>query len=612
MKFSTCQHLLLGLLSGLLLSGCSQSTTNTVDAEPAPVSHKVILDDRRYLLSLPPSFDKTKSYKLLLAFHGSGSNSRQMHQMASFARYSDDYIVVYPQSKVEEWNEGCECNKPHRLGVDDLGFVDKVIADVSGKYAIESGEVYAAGFSQGGLFTQNLLCNRAETFKAIASVGAPMSKPLSQSCELTQPTSFMMVHGKADAVLPYRGKPKGNFALLGSEQAIELIAEKNKSLSQPLHKTDGNVEQKAFWNGQQKTHLYAIDGGKHHWSHPGFNTSKMILDFFDSAHRPELPLHSTFVNVEGTRLHVRIMGEDNGKPAVVMLSGPNKNFHADSAWFALIQQRLAQQYKVIVIDRPGNGFSEFDENTSYRAFSDKLHQALLGLDVKEVVFAGFASANISLVEYLQRYGNGGPVQVKGMLWIDPDVLMPYSIAFYQDYPVTFYREKRQQLLPHLATGAWTERTLKKLAEEREEVVKLVDNSMAEMMDWAYFDALSQQRILVDRQQTRAIEIANYYDDLAAMTAFEFITHIPVSVIDSDFEKGQIKAFPDAAEKLTRWMEEGTAWSKLVAEKSGGQYIPLENATHMVPFEHPETIVTALEQLMNHRGIPRLTERARAN
>lgn len=588
----------------MLLSGCNQTTANSPNGlndsnQSIPASTQtIVVDDRRYDLTLPAGYSADKSYKLLLAFHGSGSNSRQMRTMSKFERYSDEYIVAYPKSKIEEWNEGCDCNKAHRLGVDDLGFVDKMLADINANYSITSGEVYAAGFSQGGLFVQNLLCHRSEVFKAIATVGAPMSLPLAQRCEISQPTSYVMIHGKGDRVLPYQGLSHPRFAMIGAEQAIETLAAKNQSLKTPLKKQVGVAQLTAFWNGKQKTQLYSIAKGKHRWSHSGFDTTKTVLDFFASAHKPELPEQSKLVEVDGTALHVRVMGKNHSdKPTVVLLSGPNKNFHADSAWFALLQNYLAKDYKVVAVDRPGNVFSGFAEQTDYLGFADKLHQVLVKLGEKHVVFAGFASANITLVEYERRYGHSEQVKLSGMLWIDPDVLLPYSIAFYQDYPVTFYRDKLAQLMPHLASGAWTERTLKKLEEEREQVKGLIATSFKKDMDWSYFDLASQQRLLTDRQQTRAIEIARYFTDLEAMKSFDYITSVPVSVIDSDFEAAQIEAFPDAAEKMTRWMEEGTQWSKMVAEKSGGAYIPLENAEHLVTFQHPQVIAEALSQLI---------------
>ncbi len=591
--------LLLLAFTGLLV-GCNQTAAVTKEAPHSKGPSKVLkleVNNRRYELALPQGYEPTKPYKLLLAFHGSGSNSREMRSMTAFHQYSDEYIIAYPKSQTEDWNEGCDCNKPHRLGVDDLGFVDAVLADIKQHYRIAPGETYAVGFSQGGLFAQNLLCRRSDVFKAVASVASPMSLPLAQKCELATPTSYLMVHGKQDRVLPFAGLEHPRFALIGAQQALALIAEKNASLAKPLIKRSQGVEMTAYWNGQQKTVLYAVEQGRHRWSHQDFATTQVVLDFFASAHTPELPEHSKLIDVDGIKLHVRTMGQSNGKPTVVLLSGPNTNFHGDSAWFALLQNYLAKHYKVLAIDRPGNAWSDFDATTSYRRFAGQLHRALNLLGEQEVVFVAFASSNITMVSYQQQFGTGEGVQTKGMLWIDPDTLEPFSLALYQDHPVSFYKQRIAELLPHIAKGAWTERSKAKLLAERKAAEHMVPQSLRSRMDWDYFDLVSQQRLLIERQQSRALEIAHYYDDLTAMQDFRWITTTPVSVIDSDFELEQIAAAPQHKDKLTRWMKDASRWSELVAQHSGGQYIALSHAKHLVPLQNPQAIATALEPLM---------------
>ncbi len=64
------------------------------------------------------------------------------------------------------------------------------------------------------------------------------------------------------------------------------------------------------------------------------------------------------------------------QPVLILLSGPNQNYHADSAWFALLQPLLAQHYQVHAIDRLGNGWSDDDEDLSYRRFADDLARLL--------------------------------------------------------------------------------------------------------------------------------------------------------------------------------------------------------------------------------------------
>ena len=193
------QFRLIFILFAIMLTACgggSKSTTGTVVTPGGGTTNNVILGSRSYILALPAGFEADKAYKLLLAFHGSGGSSAGMQQLAGFEQLSGDYILAYPQSEQVEWNEGCGCNIAHRLGADDLGFVDQVIADIAKKYRLQPGEVYAAGFSQGGLFTQNLACNRSEVFKAVAVVAAPMSKQLAEDCYPSQPVSVMMVIAK--------------------------------------------------------------------------------------------------------------------------------------------------------------------------------------------------------------------------------------------------------------------------------------------------------------------------------------------------------------------------------------------------------------------------------
>lgn len=586
------------LVGVILLSACNQSLSKQVEAVKSN-SQNVMLNERSYVLALPQNYRADKNYKLLLAFHGSGGSGKNMQNIAAFERLSDDYIVVYPNAKVEEWNDGCQCNKTHRLGINDLDFVDKLIVDVTSRHSVDIGQIYAAGFSQGGLFAQNLLCNRSEVFKGIASVASPMSVQLSESCKIQNPTSYMMVHGKKDNVLPFKGMKHQRFGLISAKKAIGLLAKQNGSLAKPLIKNDEKgVELSAYWNGSEKTHLYAIEQGAHHWTFDGFDTSNKVLDFFASSNTPELPKYSQLVTVDDGRIHVRTMGEQaageqRSKPTIVLLSGPNKYFHADSAWFVRVQQQLAKQYKVRAIDRPGNGWSDFDETTSYVGFVDKLYQTLVALDETEVIFVTFSSGNTTASLFEKKYSQNSKIKLEGMVWIDPDIFLPHSIAMYQDYPVTFYRKNLAKLMPHLETGAWTERTMKKLVAEREEIQTL---TQGKSMDWGYYDAISQQRLLIDRQQTRSLEIAHYHDDLNAVANLDLIEQIPVSVIDSDFELEQIKDSPDKTATMTQWMEEGTVWAKLVARKSKGQYIEVSNAHHLVPLQHPDVIVDAVKWL----------------
>ena len=587
--------LVLVALAVLMMVGCGDGGSEQGD------SNLMKLGERSYLLVLPANYQPEREYKLLLAFHGSGGTSKNMQDMAGFSRYSNDYIFAYPQAGTVEWNEGCNCNIAHRLGIDDLTFVDTVIADIKAKHRIKAGEIYAAGYSQGGLFTQNLACNRSATFKAFAVVAAPMSYQLSLNCAPEQPVSIMMVMGEDDSVLPYNGLPDRNFGLVSAPGAISRFAGLNNSLPLAQQQTLAaeQVELLSYSNGRQKAELFSIKQGQHQWQFSQFDTSAEILQFFQQLDSPRLPKASRLVQVGDKRLHVRLMGEQHAGPAVVLLAGPNENYHSDSAWFALLQPLLAEKYRVYSIDRLGNGFSDTADELSYRRFADDLAGVLQQLDEQQVVIVAMASASISARLFYQQQQQA--FDIKAMLLVDPDVPTANALSVYQGYPADWYLANLAALLPHLASGAWTERTMEKLQAERRHAEQLVGDNP--LMNWHYFDLISQQRLLINHQQSRAREIAAYSADLNAYAALSMLTAIPVSVIDTDFEQAQIDASPDNAELLRLWQQESTAWNQQQAEQANGQYIALADSDHLVALHQPEHIKAALDWLFAQLQLP---------
>ncbi len=599
----------------LLLSGCNNTDVSTA---PNPSSvhandvTKMVLNNRVYYVAKPTNgYNSEKAYKLILAFHGSRQLAEDMPSMTLLESVSSNYIVVYPQSKVEEWNEGCECNKPYRLGIDDLQFVEDVVNDVKSKHNIIENELYAVGFSQGGLFAQNLMCNSELEFNGIASVASPMSVPLSQTCEITNNTNYLMIHGKNDITLPYKGFVHSNFGLVASETAIDLIAKKNNI------DTDVEIEESEFFskftykNEHHLNQLVAIEAGPHSWSFKQFNTSNEVVAFFDLVSNTKLDEHSSLYRVESNdnnatgenevaaqnkNVQVRSMGLEHEGPAIILLSGFNKNFHSDSAWFSLLQPLIAKTNRVHVIERFGNGFSSQTDQPSYASFAPALDKTLELLNEKEFVFVSFASSNILAHTWQNLPGSNVTAQLKGMVWIDPDILLPHSISLYQDWPVAWYRGVADDLIPHIEAGNWTPRTLDKIINERVEVESLIPSTYAEDMDWSYYDLISQGRADINKQLTRAKEIINYHDDLNIAFATPISTSVPITIIDTDFESADIAtADAEYVEGLKKWQQEGTQWSKMISDNTSGQYIPLLNSNHMAVFEHPDAIIEAIKK-----------------
>ena len=590
-------HKLLATAIVFSLSACqSDNETTQVNTQSIvteqPSIDKITLGERHYYLALPEHFNENKAYKLLLAFHGAQGTGITMNHLSAFDQIAEHYIVAYPESNNTDWHTAGQIND------NDLDYVDNIIADLQAKYKVLDGELYAVGFSHGGLFTQHLLCNKSDQFKAIASVATSMAANLAQSCTIASPTDYLLVQGNEDMRLPYLGGQQGDIDLISSPEAITLIASLNQ-ISAPLTEVelDENITLTQYENEQTKTHLMTIDKGQHSWDFNAMNTSDYVLDFFQQASDLPLTDHSFLITSASGLSHVRAMGLNNNGPAVVLLSGFNKNFHNDSAWFSLLQPLLAQDYRVYAVDKAGNAFSSYHEQTSYRLLAEDLYAILNNLGETNISLVSFASSNITAQLFQQTYGNDEKLSINNMVWIDPDVLLPHSMAFYKGYPVDWYETYIEDLMPYIESHYFTERSTGKIEKETQEITDMIPEELAAIMDWNYYHAISQYRLTIPGQKTRAMQIAQYPSDLDAVKDITINTNIPTTVIDSDFEQPQIDNATENVEAMIKWQEEGTAWSKLIAEQTGGQYIPLINAQHLVVFENPQIIKQAIDHYL---------------
>jgi pimeloyl-ACP methyl ester carboxylesterase len=213
-----------------------------------------------------------------------------------------------------------------------------------------------------------------------------------------------------------------------------------------------------------------------------------------------------------------------------------------------------------------------------------------------VSVVAFASGSIAARLFYQYHHQ--QIAIRAMLLIDPDVPMPESLALYQAYPVPWYQAELPSILPQLAAGAWNARTREKLQIERQTIADFLPGKYQTVMDWQYFDLVSQQRLLVSHQQSRAREIASYATDLEVYQALAPLSGLPVSVIDSDFESVEQQGNPEHALSIQRWQQESKAWNQTQAAISGGDYLPVASSNHLLMLQHPELVLQAMQALMS--------------
>lgn len=311
-----------------------------------------------------------------------------------------------------------------------------------------------------------------------------------------------------------------------------------------------------------------------------------------------LPAGSALYPLPDGALHVRLLqpaglGAQPVDTAILLISGPNQHFFADSGWFALLQGQLAQQHRTYAIDRQSSGFSSDTPKPSYRKFATDLARVLPQLAAKKFLLVSFASGSIT-ARLLADNPAVAP-RLAGLVLIDPDVPTPAALALYNGAPADWYRANLKQLLPQLASGVWNDRTAKKISTELAHIRQIVPAALQADTDWQYLQQLQATRLSVKRQQARAIEIAEYQADLAAYTTTPWLkSRVPVSVVDGDFETALLKDAGEDQAQLALWRADGLNFARTLARNSGGRLLELSTQEHLLMFSHS----TELQQLIN--------------
>jgi polyhydroxybutyrate depolymerase len=236
--------------------------------------------ERSFSFYLPPRL--AGNAPLVVALHGANSDGRQLRAFTGyeFDALADRYgfLVAYPDSLAGSWND-CRVasnNPARRRGIDDVGFVKAVIANLQGRYG--GGPVYVLGYSTGGLMVYRLAMEAPETFAAAAAISANLPAEADSDCVASgTPVSIAILNGTADQINPFEG---GNLHSLwtmnlGSVQSAEQSARYFAGLAghpdQPrverLAERDSRastwVERRTWSGGSANIELLAIHGGGH-------------------------------------------------------------------------------------------------------------------------------------------------------------------------------------------------------------------------------------------------------------------------------------------------------------------------------------------------------------
>lgn len=166
---------------------------------------------RIYFLALPRTYDATKTYPVVMSFHGNPATAEGQMQWLPFEVASgQDAVLVYPQALgVEAGAFSWDLYTPTESNA-DMGWIKALIDEVATKANIDKGKVFGAGYSGGGFFISQYACRFGGVFRAISvNAGGGPDEPQmgypkrDNGCYVCPggPIPTLVTHGEADGVV---------------------------------------------------------------------------------------------------------------------------------------------------------------------------------------------------------------------------------------------------------------------------------------------------------------------------------------------------------------------------------------------------------------------------
>ncbi len=121
-------------------------------------------------------------------------------------------IVAYPNAVQGSWNDeriGVD-SVAHIENIDDLGFIEKLIATEVTDDNIDPSQVAMIGFSNGALFAADFACTHAHEVRVVVLAAGVGGIDLPERCQPANAVSILEVHSLHDPTVPYTGGKIGS------------------------------------------------------------------------------------------------------------------------------------------------------------------------------------------------------------------------------------------------------------------------------------------------------------------------------------------------------------------------------------------------------------------
>ena len=195
---------------------------------------------------------------------------------------------------------------------DDVAFIKALLDDTAKFHAIDRRRIYAAGMSNGAIFSHYLALNIPDRIAAIGAVAGGIATEAAAVFAPAAPVSVLIIHGRNDPLVPYGGGAvaKTHGSIVATERAVRMWLDADAMRGPPQRRdvparTAGDCsEHWQSWSGGRggsAVTLISLDGGGHTWPGgkqylpkllvgavcPELDATRTIWEFFKQHPKPQ-------------------------------------------------------------------------------------------------------------------------------------------------------------------------------------------------------------------------------------------------------------------------------------------------------------------------------------
>ncbi len=203
----------------------SQQASSAPTVAPG-VTKTVNLAGRPFQLHVPAKYHAATKAPLVVLLHGYSAGPVQQEAYFQLTAESDrrGFLYAMPGGTTDQvgkkfWNATDACCDFYRTGVDDSGYLSRLLDTVESSYSVDTTRVYLVGHSNGGFMAYRMACEHSTQITAIVSLAGSMTDDTAR-CKPERPVSALQIHGTEDDTIAFGGGMNGAYPYPSADGSI--------------------------------------------------------------------------------------------------------------------------------------------------------------------------------------------------------------------------------------------------------------------------------------------------------------------------------------------------------------------------------------------------------